>query len=306
MKIVKTSAYFLASLLVLSSSQAFSHSRYIVPSHTSLSGDQPSVVSIDMSISEDIFHADIAFGGKALDNPIPAVEKADNELSADDQRRLIQRRNRFANTTLSVTAPDGSIDTNSPIYNVGRKAVSGFSLTQSGTYRVSVGGEPMIFTRFKKPNGKRGRVFAGKSDLQIPSGSTELKSTKMISRNETFVTRNAISTGALTPFGVGLELDSSVSSHPNDAFVGDAFTVSFLLNGKPLSEPTKVTFTKGQSRYRNQRNAIKLMTDDNGAVQLNWSEPGMYFLEVSVSTESKEAAFDEIRYSYTASFEVFP
>lgn len=289
----------LVATLTLSSTCAVAHSQYIEPSHTSLAGDRPAYVSFDLSIAEDLFHPDMALGGEAMNNNIPAMEEKVN-------KRFRNMLERYEITKINVISPGGTENDQSPVYNVGRKSVSGFKATESGTYRIVVKNNPTYITSFVKADGKKGRVFGDKNDPSIPADASDKETMKLVNHIETFVTRNEVSTKALKPFNKAIEIDPSKSTHPNDLFVTDNAKFYFLLNGKPLTAGVKAKLYRAGSRYRNQSAKVEFETDKDGAIEIKWPKAGMYYLTLSVNQKLEDEQVDNLRYKYGGSFEVFP
>lgn len=285
--------------LTFSSTLAFAHSQYIEPSHTSLSGERAPYVSFDLSIAEDLFHPDLALGGEAMNNSIPASQEKVNPNVRDMLKR-------YEITKINVISPDGTANDQSPVYNVGRKSVSGFKATSSGTYRIVLKNNPTYITKFVKADGEKGRYFGQKNDPAIPADATDRETLKIVNHVETFITRNEVSIEALKPFNKAIEIDPSKSTHPNDLFITDNAKFYFLLNGKPLKAGVKAELHRAGSRYRNQPLKTEFETDKDGAIEIKWPEAGMYFLTLSVNQKSTDEQVDNLRYKYGGSFEVFP
>jgi hypothetical protein len=270
------------------SNQGFAHSRYILPSHTSLSGDNAEMVSLDLSVSNDLFHPDRAYRGPAL--PGQAVNN---------------RRQNTGLASVTITAPDGSTTQAPPVVNLGRKTATYFNLDQNGTYKVTSSTESSIRTIYKKADGTNGRANGSKDDIHLPEGAVNVQSYLSGSRIETFVTRNDTSETALKPTGVGIELGEG--THPNDFFVGEPIELQFLMNGKAVAAGTEILMVRGGTRHRNERGELNLIADQDGRINFTLTEAGFYFLEMTAKQAADEdAAYDYESYYYTATFEVWP
>lgn len=265
--------------LMLSSQAAQAHARWLVPSHTNLSGQEAHGIALDLSISNDIFHADRSYGG------------------SEDKSR-----NGRAKPQLIAVAPDGSRSAPIAYFDVLRKSTAGVTLAQSGTYRIGLEQPATVFTFYKDAKGERGRVFGGKDSKDIPAGATELSTTRMQARVETFVSRNQ--TTDVKPTGKGLELGSG--THPNDLFTGETIRWQLLQDGKPVAEGTEVTLMRGATRYRNERGDIQLKTDAKGFIEVSLEHAGMYLLEAGVNRASGTQGIDNERASLFLTFEVVP
>ncbi|WP_232849773.1 DUF4198 domain-containing protein [Bowmanella yangjiangensis] len=265
--------------LMLSSQAALAHARWLVPSHTNLSGQEAHAIALDLSISNDIFHADKSYGNSTDKGP-----------GGRSKPQLI------------ATAPDGSRSDAIAYVDLLRKSAAGVTLSQSGTYRIGLEQPATLFTFFKDAKGERGRVFGGKDSQEIPSGATALSTTRMQARVETFVSRNQ--TTDIKPTGQGLELGGG--THPNDLFTGETIRWQLLQDGKPVAEGTEVTLMRAGTRYRNERGDIQLKADAQGFIQVSLEHAGMYLLEAGVNRESDTQGIDTERASLFLTFEVVP
>jgi uncharacterized GH25 family protein len=126
---------------------------------------------------------------------------------------------------------------------------------------------------------KRFRGSADDFAKQVPAGAADLKTIKMASRNETFVTRDKPSTVALAPTGKGLELVPV--TNPTDVVATEPATFKFVLDGKPAAD-LEVTFIPGGARWRATPGEIKVKTGADGAVKFTLPEAGMYWVNATV------------------------
>lgn len=279
MKINLLKSAFIGALTftALASSYANAHAQWLVPSHTSLSGDKAHYVMIDASISNEIFSADKAYRPK--------------EKGAEYDDNLIMALN-----------PDGKpVSDKIRAYYLQRKNSAAVKLSGEGTYHIAMKREPRLMTFYKDANGERGRVFAGKDSKDIPAGATDVKTIKAFSTVDTFVSRNGTSKPAL--LGQGLEL--SGPTHPNDLFVGEQARFQLLKDGKPAAN-IELAILKGDTRYRNERNEVKVTTDNNGFFTNTWQHPGLYLIEASTTEEPTEKDIDSVRYSLFTTLDVAP
>jgi len=279
MKINLLKSAFIGALIftALASSYANAHAQWLVPSHTSLSGDKAHYVMIDASISNEIFAADKAYRPK--------------EKGAEYDDNLIM-----------ALSPDGTpVSDRIRAYYLQRKNSAAVKLADKGTYHIAMKREPRIMTFYKDANGERGRVFAGKESKDIPAGATDISTTKAFSTVDTFVSRNGTSKPAL--LGKGLEI--SGSTHPNDLFVGEEARFQLLKDGKPIAN-VELAILKGDTRYRNKRGEVKVTTDKHGFFANTWQHPGLYLIEASIREESTEKGIDSIRYSLFTTLDVAP
>ena len=225
---------------------ASAHRQWMMPSSTVLSGDDV-WVTVDAAVSNDLFY----------------FEHQPLRLDA-----------------MKAWAPDG---TEVAIENkaTGRyRSTFDVHLTQKGTYRIASVAD-MLMGSYDL-NGKTERLPRGTTAAnlaeRIPAGATNVKTAEANNRNEIFVTVGEPTTTLFKPTGKGIELVPM--THPNDLIAGEAATFQFLLDGKPAAD-LPVTVIPGGIRYRDQLGDQHLKTDADGKVEINWAEPGMYWLNVT-------------------------
>lgn len=278
MKSLKCTA--LALGLSIISAQALAHARWVLPSHFILSGDKPHTVTLDVSVSNELFLPDHAFyldDGKGNKRPGPPP------------------------AYLWLKKPNGKVEKNLPMTSFIRKNVGMIELADKGTYHTTLVQPNVFFTLYKDPSGERGRVFGPKSSPQIPQGSTNLKTVHMLPVAESYISRNGQT--PVRPTGQGLEWQ--FDSHPSDLFASEPSQLTLLLNGKPLAN-TKLQVVKGGTRYRNDRGTQVLTTNGSGQVQLKWQGAGVYLLEVEKDLPSSKKGIDTIRHALYTTLEVNP
>ncbi|MDJ0837631.1 MAG: DUF4198 domain-containing protein [Acidobacteriota bacterium] len=274
----------LAAIALLAAGFVAGHDRYILPSHTVLSGEEQNITLI-ASVSNDMFHADRPFG--------------------DNGKGVVPESLKGFFQTLSpvIIHPDGKcIETN--IWQAfARFSVGDLALREPGTYRISLVQPDSHMTTFRKADGSPGRVF-GKNAV-VPDGAVEVVRRLTSSRVETFVTLNAPGRKALTPTGDGLEL--SGITHPNDLFTGESADFQLFYNGKALSAPANVTIVRGGTRHRNQRNPQEITTQADGRFQVTFKEAGFYLIQAeAVFKGSPGSGIDSRHAGLFLTVEVFP
>jgi len=284
----------------------YSQSRYLLPTATILSGNKNHQIALDLVVSEHIFHADRGLGGIPIDDltrwiHLEKLALSDNTIFNSEGVEALRRA--MEKTKLTIISPNGTSYDSTPIVNFGAKSVAKVDLQLSGTYRIGVVSEPSITTTYVKADGTRGRAVGVKDEVEIPEGSSNIQTRISQSRSETFVSRNGMTLVALAPTGMGIELGEG--THPNDFFVGEKIVLSFLYEGRPMVD-ADVVIVKDGTKHRNQRNEIKLMTDQHGVVAFQLSEAGFYFLETRTSVTIQEGPVDIQTASYSATFEVWP
>jgi uncharacterized GH25 family protein len=161
-----------------------------------------------------------------------------------------------------------------------------------------------------KLNGETKRFRASEQTVakEIPAGATEVQRTTMVQRQDTFVTANKPSAGALKPTGAGLELVPV--THPNELRAGEQASFRFLLNGQPLAN-FPFSLVPGGVKYRGTLNEVRLSTDARGEARFTLPAPNMYWLSATYpaaapATTPATAPADARRYSYSATLEILP
>ena len=266
-KSIKHAALVLALVLPLS---AQAHKAWLRPSQTVISGNAP-WITVDAAVSNDLFYF----------NHVPLRLEG-----------------------LVITAPDGSrVQPQNPATGKYR-SVFDVELTQPGTWRIAnVGGG---LTASWKENGQPKRWRGSPADFaaQVPQDAAELSVNQGVSRVETFVTNGNPSDTALKPVGEGLEMQPI--THPNDLFAGEEAKFRLLVDGKPAAN-IEIEVVRGETRYRNAQDEIKLKTDANGEFSVTWPEAGMYWLEAGTAdNKTSLPQAKERSLSYVATLEVLP
>ena len=138
LKLLKTALIGAVTFTAIASGYAQAHARWLMPSHTSLSGEKTHYVMIDASISNELFSPDKAYRPK-------------------------QKGAEYDDNLLIALAPNGKpVEETIRAYYLKRKNSAAVSLTQDGTYHIAMQQKPMLMTFYKDKDGNRGRVFAGK------------------------------------------------------------------------------------------------------------------------------------------------
>ncbi len=248
---------------------ADAHRAWLLPSATVLSGDE-AWITVDAAVSNDLFFFE------------------HNPLKLDG---------------LVVTGPDGKPITPQNTASGKYRSTFDVQLASEGTYRLAVVSDG-LFARYKQ-NGedKRWRGTADKLG-EIPKDAQDLTVTHSQRRIEAYATLGSPGEEALKPVGAGLELKPI--THPNDLVANSEGEFQILLDGKPAPD-VKVSVIRGGIRYRDDLGEVALTTDADGKVKVTWPEPGMYWLEATVSDDKpsvKEAK--ERRATYMVTLEVLP
>lgn len=258
------------SLSLCFAPSAFAHKAWLHPSATVFS-DVGSWITVDAAVSNDLFYF----------NHVP--------LRLDG---------------LQITAPDGNkVQPQNPATGKYR-SVFDLELAQQGTYKLAVVSDGLT-ARYQldgEPKRWRGGPDALKTD--IPAGATDLEVSQRLGRVETFATVGSPNTIALKPTGNGLELVPV--THPNDLYAGETATFQLLVDGKPASG-LEIEVIPGGTRYRDQQDQIKLVSDADGKFEVTWPQAGMYWLETT-STDERTSVPEASKRSlgYVATLEVLP
>ena len=264
---LKAAALVIALALPLS---AQAHKAWLRPSQTVISGNAP-WITVDAAVSNDLFYF----------NHVPL--------------RLDQ---------LVITAPDGAQVQAQNLATGKYRSVFDVELTQAGTYRIASGGGNLIASWTENGEAKRWRGNAAEFAQKVPQGAAELSVSENISRVETFVSNGAPNDAALKISGKGLEMQPI--THPNDLFAGEEARFRLLVDGKPAAD-VEIEVVRGETRYRNAQDEIKLKTDAKGEFAVTWPSAGMYWLEAT-STDDKTSIpqAKQRRLGYVATLEVLP
>lgn len=269
---------YLKFLLALSCSFALTaeaHRAWLLPSTTVLSSND-AWVTVDAAVSNDIFHADHA------------------PMRLED---------------LLISAPDGNIIQATNL-NTGKfRSSFDLQLLQKGTYKIVIASSGIMAT-WETAEGER-RMWperGQKADpkdfaTKVPKDAKNLQVTEFSRRMETFVTSGTPSDKTLKPTKKGLELKPV--THPNDLFAGETAEFILLMNGKPAAD-VKVTVIAGGMRYRNDQQAIEVVTDKKGQFQITWPAAGVYWLNAQYRDDKAKKPATQRSANYAATFEVLP
>ena len=206
---------------------------------------------------------------------------------------------------LMITDPDG-VTTKAEGAVLGKfRSTLDLRLPKDGTYRLSIVNNNVMGSYKLNGETKRFRGAQGSPAVQIPAGATEVQSTTVLARIETFVSANKMNETALKPSGVGLEMVPV--THPSDLRVGEPIRVRFQLEGKPAAN-LPFSVVGGTAKYRNAAGEQRLTTDAKGEASFTVAAPNMYWLSASVPTEAPKGPPQPgaKRYTYAATFEVLP
>jgi hypothetical protein len=258
---------------------AQAHRPWMVPNTTLVETDREAWVTIDGAVSEGMFVAD----------HMPLRMEG-----------------------LTVTDPDG-VTAPAPAATVGKfRSSVDLRLPKNGTYRITLATTSVMGSYQLNGEMKRFRATEQTVSKEIPAGALDVQRTTVHQRQDTFVTANTPSAGALKPTGVGLELVPV--THPNELRAGEKATFRFMLNGQPLPN-FPFSLVPGGVKYRGTLNEVRLSTDAKGQAAFTLPAPNMYWLSAKYPANEPANAprgpgaggpADATRYSYSATLEILP
>lgn len=257
------------SLAALLPAAGHAHKAWLLPSATVSTVDQ--WVTVDAAVSNDLFYF----------NHVP--------LRIDG---------------LVITAPDASTVQPQNLATGKYRTTFDVHLQQNGTYKLANVNQGLFASYEQDGKPKRWRGKAEKFAAEVPADAKNLRVSESSGRVETFVTAGKPTTAAFKPANVGIELVPI--THPNDLYAGEEARFGFVVDGKPAAG-LEVEIVSGGTRYRDQQNELKLKTDAKGELHVTWPQPGMYWLETTLSdNKTSVQQAKERRLTYVATFEVLP
>lgn len=301
------SLLLLAAAAIGVASPAAAHRQWLLPSATSLSGEDP-WVSFDAAVSNDLFYVDhfpMQLGGIKVWQP----DGTPGEMQHGSTGRY---RSVF---DVQLTKPgtwkigtemsglQGSFKVDGQERRVGGRPGPG---GPGGAGRPEGPGGPQ-HDRQGAPGGRGGANGGAPrppavSASDIPANATDVKLTQTLSRNFVFVTRGEPTATVFQPTNKGLEMVPV--THPDELVAGEAASFRFLVDGKP-APGLKVAVVPGGKRYRDAEDGMELTTGSDGVLKVTFPTAGMYWLNAGF-TDNKptEARATDRRMSYTSTFEV--
>lgn len=237
-------------LAVAISSQASAHSRWLLPSHYTLSSEQGEWIALDATASNEVFNVDKA-------------------LSIDP---------------LNILTPSGKKTRPSSTYKAHRKSVADYFVKESGTYKITNNATPNYFSRYKvEDKHQRARVNKVELNALVPSNATNLQTTYGLTRVETYITMNN-PTENYAIDGTFLEL--LPKTHPAEIVENEEATFAFTYHGK-VQAGVEIEIMRDGARYRNNPEAIKLVTNSKGEITFTPTQAGRYLLIAEYKQDAK-------------------
>lgn len=248
---IKKSLLFCLAIAI--SGQASAHSRWLLPSHFTLSSEQGEWIAVDASASNEVFNVDKA-------------------LSIDG---------------MSILTPSGKKARPSSSYKAHRKSVADYFIEDSGTYKITNNASASYFSSYKVVD-KRQRVRVNKAELKAmaPANATNLQTTYGLTRVETYITMNNPTENYGTD---GQFLELLPKTHPAEIVENEPATFTFTYHGKAQAG-VEVEIAPDGARYRNTPNVMKLITDKNGEITFTPAQAGRYLLIAEYQQEAKNKA----------------
>jgi hypothetical protein len=208
---------------------------------------------------------------------------------------------------LTVTDPDGA-SSPAPAATVGKhRATVDIRLPKDGTYRITLAAVNVMGSYKLNGENKRFRATEATVKSEIPAGASDVRTTTMVQRQDTFVTLNKATGGALKPSGSGLEMVAL--TNPTELRAGEKAKFRFQLDGKPLAN-FPFSLIPGGVKYRGTLNEVRVTTDASGEASFTLPGPNMYWLSAAYPAERRGPGdggpAEAKRYSYSATFEILP
>ncbi|MEW6991399.1 DUF4198 domain-containing protein [Colwelliaceae bacterium 6441] len=250
MKIQKTLLFIVAISL---SHFANGHSRWLLPSHFTLSSEKGEWIVLDATASNEVFNVDKA-------------------LSID---------------SLRILTPSGKITRPSSTYTAHRKSVADYFTKENGTYKITNNTSANYFSRYKVA-GKNHRARVNKMELKTlaPSNATDLHTTYGLTRIETYITMN----NPTENFAIDKQfLELIPKTHPSDIVENEPVTFGFTYHGKAQAG-VKIEITYDGARYRNNPEVLTLVSNNKGEITFTPKEAGRYLLIAEFQQAAKNKA----------------
>jgi len=232
---------FVLTLTCAISTQGLAHSRWVLPTHFNLSAEKGEWIMVDITASNETFNVDKAMGADLV----------------------------------TIMTPDGKSTRPASTYKGHRKSVADYFVKESGTYKITNNGKAAYMTSYTI-NGDHKRLWASKAELagKLPAQAKEVNTGYRYSRIESYVTMNAPTDNFKTD---GQLLELIPVTHPSDIAENENVTFKFLFNGK-VQKNVAVEVTPDGSRYRNDPQTLKLVSDEKGEINFTPKSAGRYLL----------------------------
>ncbi|MFI3245209.1 MAG: DUF4198 domain-containing protein [Ferrimonas sp.] len=224
------------------SALAAAHPTWMLPSHFSVSKAEGDWITFDYTASHTAF-------------------QVDKPASAHDARVLL---------------PSGASVSPDHILRGKRRSVFDFYFEEAGTHKVTVNSQaPRYMTIYTDRQGNRGRRGANKIDRDnhVPRGAQNIQTLESTQQTESYIT--VMAPTPIKARNQGFEM--LPITHPSDLIAGEAFTVRYLVDGKPV-EGLTVNITREGALYRAAQEAIESTTNAQGDAVFTAPIAGRYLL----------------------------
>lgn len=199
----------------------------------------------------------------------------------------------FTGSDFKVTDPNGITAAPDALSVMKTRVVVEHTLEDKGTYKFSTGHRIGKIFRIYEQNGKR-HVMENPEEA-LPEGAKELSFFQAITLAETYVTKGAPDTGALTAWGKGLEIKPDM--HPNEVYAGESFNFTVDFEGKSIANQQLDVFT-AQGEFSPKEAVAKITTNEAGTASFTPETPGVYLLRTRHRAPAPAGAAAPI-YSHT-------
>ncbi len=243
----------LLCLAVVISGQVSAHSRWLLPSHYTLSSEQGEWIVLDATASNEVFNVDKALG---LDS-------------------------------LSILTPSGKKSRPSSTYKAHRKSAADYFIEESGTYKITNNATANYFSTYQVAD-KRERARVNKIALKTlaPSNATDLQTTYGLTRVETYVTMN----NPTENFEIeGRFLELLPKTHPAEIVENEQAVFAFTYHGN-IQAGVEVEIIRDGVRYRNAPEVVELVTNSKGEISFTPKQAGRYLMIAEYQQEAKNNA----------------
>lgn len=262
-------ALLTAALSLSASGLAMAHPMWLLPHEFNLSGEEAEWITVDASASHTIF---------GFDKPL-SLDKAE------------------------IIAPDGSKQRVSSYFKGHRRSVFDLQIDQPGTWKLSTQRPPVYITYYI--SGKRDaekRMFVDKLEAQkrLPDNARDVKTMLYQISTMSFITWQAPDNGVLTLKNKGLELAGA--THPSDVVAGEEAEFQLFMDGKPAAD-VEIELTPHGTKYRDDRQMIKMKSDKDGMVRFTPEMAGPWYLSAYLKQEVNSDRADEAGHILYMTFE---
>lgn len=199
----------------------------------------------------------------------------------------------FTGSDFKITNPNGTTVAPDALSAMKTRVVVEHALEDKGTYKFSTGHRVGKIFRIYEKDGKR-HVMEKPEDA-LPEGAKELSFFQAVTLAETYVTKGAPDTGALTAWGKGLEIKPG--THPNEIYAGESFDFTVDFEGKPIANQQLDIFT-AKGEFSPKEAVAKITTDETGAASFTPETPGVYLVRTRHRAPAPENAAAPV-YSHT-------